>query len=192
MDKKNEDTQSMVKQLLSREPEEEYLEEWRRILKTEKRKDEDVYQNSVIVFRLRDDWYALSTAYILQIQNIQPIHRIPHRTNEILLGIVNFNGQLALAISLHNLLKKKQTTSSAENSSQRLMVIKKEQEMWIFPVDEVFGFHYFNFDKIENLPVTITESSVNFLQGIIEFRQTKVGYLDAEFLFFCLKKEISY
>lgn len=47
---------------------------------------------SVLVFRVGEEWMAADIALLVEIGEMRPIHTIPHRTNEILSGLVNIRG----------------------------------------------------------------------------------------------------
>ena len=59
---------------------------------------------SVLIFRLGQEWLAFRTQTVAEVTLPRPVHRIPHRSNEIFIGLVNLRGQLQLCISLHGLL----------------------------------------------------------------------------------------
>ena len=42
--------------------------------------------------------------------------------------------------------------------------------------------------EIENVPVTVTKSSANYLKGIVHWKGKSVAYLDEELLFYSLKR----
>jgi chemotaxis-related protein WspD len=90
-------------QLFEREPSAEYLEECTRQL-AEEVSDEVADTVAVVVFRLGEEWLAFDVAVVVEVAEPRAVHRIPHRSNELLTGIVNIRGELQLCISLHNLL----------------------------------------------------------------------------------------
>ena len=59
---------------------------------------------SVLIFRLGVEWLAFRTQTIAEVTTPRPVHRVPHRSNEVLLGLVNLQGQVQLCVSLHGLL----------------------------------------------------------------------------------------
>ena len=66
--------------------------------------DRDRESISVLIFRLGQEWLAFRTQTVAEVTLPRPVHRIPHRSNEILIGLVNLRGQLQLCVSLHGLL----------------------------------------------------------------------------------------
>ena len=59
---------------------------------------------SVLIFRLGPEWLAFRTQTVAEVTTPRPVHRVPHRTNEVFLGLVNLQGQVQLCVSLHGLL----------------------------------------------------------------------------------------
>jgi chemotaxis-related protein WspD len=90
-------------QLFEREPSAEYLEECTRQL-AEEVSDEVADTMAVVVFRLGEEWLAFDVGVVVEVAEPRTVHRIPHRSNELMKGIVNIRGELQLCISLHHLL----------------------------------------------------------------------------------------
>ena len=59
---------------------------------------------SVLIFRLGEEWLAFRTQTVAEVTLPRPVHRVPHRSNSVLTGIVNLQGQVQLCVSLHGLL----------------------------------------------------------------------------------------
>ena len=59
---------------------------------------------SVLIFRLGEEWLAFRTHTVAEVTLPRPVHRIPHRSNAVLSGMVNLQGQVQLCVSLHGLL----------------------------------------------------------------------------------------
>ena len=59
---------------------------------------------SVLIFRLGEEWLAFRTQAVAEVTTPRPMHRVPHRSNQILGGLVNLQGQVQLCVSLHGLL----------------------------------------------------------------------------------------
>jgi chemotaxis-related protein WspD len=93
--------------LLEREVTTAYMQEWTELLakpsaeRIGKRASETI---AVAIFRLGREWLALSANLFKQVTSPSPVHTLPHRSNEILRGLVNVRGQLLLCISLGDLL----------------------------------------------------------------------------------------
>lgn len=59
---------------------------------------------SVILFRLGDEQFALPLSVLNEVTHPGAIHRLPHRSNDLLLGLINIRGEILMAISLSHCL----------------------------------------------------------------------------------------
>ena len=181
-----------VNKLLERPLEEEHIEEWTQLLAQPVEGPKETHEMVVVIFRLGSELLALSTNVFVEVAENRKIHRIPHRTNSILLGMVNIKGQLQLCAALHELLQIKINAESEPTITHRMLFIQKNGENWIFPVNEVFGIHYCDSINLTNVPVTISKSSTNFLKGVINWNGKTVGYLDEDLIFNRLNAELGF
>lgn len=177
--------------LLEKTPPEDYLKEWTHSLLISKEKAPAVNIVTVIVFRLFHEWLAISTSVLKEISYRRAVHRIPHRHKKIFLGTVNLEGELQLCIDLAKLLEIEKDTYSKTSTvyrGNRMIAILKDKELWTFPVDEINGIYTWDLSKIENVPVNVSKSSVNYLRGIFKHAGKTIGLLDEELLFYSLRK----
>lgn len=177
--------------LLMREPPEGYHEEWTEILNQEKKEFHRDRYFSALIFRLENEWLAISTAVVQDIVVEKKIHTIPHRDNDLLKGTVNIGGQLKLVISLENLLEiKEKLTEEKECSEGYMCVIRLEEQDWVFKAEEILGIRKVPIDSLRNVPVTVSKSTANFLKGLFSWEEIDVGFLEEELLFLSIKRSI--
>lgn len=179
--------------LLEREPPADYRREWTAVLAKEE-ETLPVGLQSVVIFRVADQWLALSSDVFREVTDIRPIHAVPHRTNKVFRGLVNVGGELALCASVHGLLDAESSVADDKSSSRRvfrrLMVIERAGERWTFIVDEIHGVHrYSNTDRAD-VPVTVAKTADSFTKGIIHWKDHNVGHLDEELLFAALERSL--
>ncbi len=91
--------------LFDRPPEASYLEEWSKLLAQPQEKFEETKETSMVVFRLSNEWFALSALVFSEIGNERIINTIPCHCDDIILGVVNLRGQLRLCVSMLKLLE---------------------------------------------------------------------------------------
>jgi chemotaxis-related protein WspD len=143
--------------------------------------------HTFLVFRLGDEILALATLYIKEILKMKKVHRIPHRNGKGLLGLVNSSGELEVCVSLHYLLgiepSLRKLTEKASKHHPQMIIIEKERQAWVFPADEVFGIYSWDLAEMENVPVNLAKSSVNYIIGILKWGNACVGVLDENLLF---------
>lgn len=186
--------QYKASKLFERTPTQEYIEEWTNDLMQPQSSENSEGILSVIVFRLGEEWFALPTICIKEVSHCRAIHQIPHRTNNTLLGVINLNGELQLYVALHRLLE---VDSSADIQTiripyqqERMIAIVKDRDLWVFPVAEIDGIYKWDLTKLENVPVSVSRSSANYVKGIMKKENRSVGLLDEELLFASLKRSI--
>ena len=47
---------------------------------------------SVLLFRLAGEWFAMSTGLCREVVDFRPIHRVSHRSDRVFLGLINIRG----------------------------------------------------------------------------------------------------
>jgi len=179
--------------LLNREAPPEYLAEWAALLAQE-RKAVSRDEKSVQVFRLMSEWLALPVHCWVEVIGVRPVRHIPHRSNQILLGLVSVRGEIHLCVSLSNLLgiEKSESLEGAESprTSPRLCVVKRDNISWVFPVDEVHGLISYTEKDVQSVPSTVAKSVQKFTQGLLNVAGKKIGLLDETPVFNGLSRSV--
>lgn len=139
---------------------------------------------SVLIFRLGPEWWAFRTQIIAEVTTPRPIHRVPHRTNEVFRGLVSLHGQVQICVSLHGLLG-----VAAPITAVRLVVLRDRNwaENWAFVADEVLGVQHLSHDRWRGVPATLTNPAVGFSQGILSWNERSIGLLDEDRVFNALR-----
>ncbi|WP_219898436.1 chemotaxis protein CheW [Phormidesmis priestleyi] len=143
---------------------------------------------SVILFRLGDEQFALPVSVLHEVTHPGAIHRLPHRSNDVFLGLINIRGEILMTISLSQFLGLKSVTDSS--SLNRLLVVGHDDRKWVFPVDEVHRIHRVQASELKEVPVVVSQASQAYTQGIIDWQTKKVNYLDADLLFYTLERSL--
>lgn len=133
---------------------------------------------SLLIFRLADEWFAIDTYALNEVIEKRPIHTIPNRPEKILLGLVNIRGQLKICVSLHILLE----LPDLQQEKEKYVVISKDNSIWVCPIDELLGIHYFETDQISPKHEAASKTSEAYLKGVIQLGDRNIGYLDAGML----------
>lgn len=188
---------SIGRQLLERTIPQNYRHQW-----TELFSEKQVESNTssvtdtltVVIFRLQREWLALSTQVFQETTFPTTVHTIPHRSNQILQGLVNIRGELQLCISLTHLLNLTTIDTTVETLSPvvypRMMVVANAGSIWVFPVDEVYGVERFYQHELRDTPNSVTATTNNFTKGFFYWREKSLGYLDEELLFTTLDRKV--
>jgi chemotaxis-related protein WspD len=143
--------------------------------------------HSVLIFRLGEEWLAFPTKTVAEVTLPRPVHRIPHRSNAILTGIVNLQGQNQLSVSLHGLLGA--AALSTPSTSPRLVVLRDNDraEIWAFTADEVVGVRRVPRSQWRSVPSTLINPAVGFSQAVLSVDGRTVGLLDDQRVFTALR-----
>jgi chemotaxis-related protein WspD len=206
---------SAAKTFFDRPAPEGYLEEWTTWLarpdeRVEPGKGEEPgasKSTGVLIFRLDREWLAFRTQTVVEVALPRPVHRIPHRTNAVLNGLVNLRGQLQLCFSLHSLLGVRDSIAKSgavdvpdgvgeqavgprrATSLERLVVLRDRErsEIWAFPTDEAHGVEHVARGAMQGVPSTLANPAVSFSQAILPWNGRSVGFLDEQRVFAALR-----
>ncbi len=188
--------------LLEREPPNNYVDEWSTILAETPSDDKEADKHgaivlaeeaiSIMIFRLGNQKLAMPVRILQEVTHPCMIQPLPHRSNNLFLGLVNIRGETLLCASLSNLLSVEPAKESASQSehSKRMIVAGQSEEKWVFPVDEVYGNYRFHLNDLQDVPIVITKAAEAYTQGVIHWENEKVNYLDSELLFYTLNHKI--
>ena len=188
--------------LLEREIPVDYLNEWTAILASHQTQPPLAVANqaafrigraadtfSAIVFRLSNELFALPVGVLQEVTHQCAIHTLPHRSNDLFLGLVNIRGEILLCASLSHLLGLETIKPPSSDRDCRMLVVGKNGK-WVFPVDEVHRIYRFHLNEFKATPVVISRSQETYSQGVIDWHHKKVNYLNAELLLDTLARRI--
>lgn len=168
----------------------DYAAEWTERFSAPK-ESRDAELNSALVFRLGDEWLGLASRYINEITPIRTIHSLPHRTNELVKGLVNIRGELKICVSLGALLQLERARESYvidHEIHERMIHVTKDDHSFVFPVSEVHGVRNYDDSSLKATPATVAKSRHTFTSGILPWNDRHIGVLDVELVFFALAK----
>ncbi len=177
--------------LLERNPTAGQIDEWTANLamekSTEKRSEKAAY-----IFRVGTEWLGIPADLFVEIVEMRPIRRIPHRHNNVLTGVMSIRGEIHLCFSMADLLGIDAGVVPAESKAvPRVCVVRKSSFVWGFPVAEMLGLHRFSESDIEQAPMSIAKAVPRFTSGVLTAGNRKIGLLDDELLFHALEKYIA-
>jgi chemotaxis-related protein WspD len=161
-----------------------YQEAWAVVLAMPAEQSIATRTQSIAIFRLQNEWFGLAASVFQAVTPIVPIRRIPQRTNDVLLGMVNISGELQLCVSLADLLglpratRDDATHQTARLTYARMVVVQLANARWVFPVDDIYGFERFAIDQIKPAPANVSQLPDRCTQGVIEWQGNFLSYLD--------------
>jgi len=188
--------------LLERTAPTDYLKEWTDILAETSSLNTGIGEGmlvraadtiSVIIFRLGNERLAIPVSILQEVTPPCTIHTVPHRSDDLFLGILNIRGETLLCTSLSHLLGLEVISAPEATglaSTCRLIVAGRHQNKWVFPVDEIYGIYRFHLDEFKEAPVVISKASETHTKGVFTWQDKKVNFLDCELLFYTLNRKI--
>lgn len=180
--------------LLDREPPAAYLQEQTDLLAQAKASSPWV-EHVANVFRIGPEWLALPARLFVEIVSVRPIRRVPHRSNEILLGLTSVRGEIHLCFSLAHLIGVETggdlSAPVTTHSIPRFLVVRWKRATWVFPADEVYGLHRYRQEDIQPIPATVAKALPKFTAGLLPFAEKQAGLFDEELLFQALERGIA-
>jgi chemotaxis-related protein WspD len=179
---------SAARAFFDRPPPAGYLDEWAGLL-ARPAAAADPDEVGLLVFRLGDEWLALGSRLVVEVTSVRPVHRVPHRTSDVLAGLVNLRGQLQLCVSLHGLLGVAPAAEEdGSTARRRLIVMRRDGETWAFAADEVAGVRRVPRGDLEKVPSTLANPSGSFSQAVFSWGDDRsVALLDDPRVFAALR-----
>ncbi|MBN4078835.1 chemotaxis protein CheW [Gammaproteobacteria bacterium AH-315-C21] len=137
--------------------------------------------NSYTVFRLGNEWLAVATGMIREISEMGATHRIPHRNQSILRGLMSLYGQLVPWISLEGLMGITEEYTR-KHDHRRCIVIEHDEQVFVFSVMQVQGLMRIAADAMREVPAASAASGEKLIMGVTTYLGHDVGCLDGEAL----------
>lgn len=162
--------------IFDREIPTEFKEEWTKYFHQarNKRLSETA---SLVVFCVREEWFALNTKFFKEAVEYKHIHRIPARTNKNFMGIANIHGELVMCFSLAGLLEMTQKNDSKYRS---IVVIQLNGTSLALPVSDYMGVVHVEKSKFENAPMNIKKTTASLTGKIFKYNDKQIGIIDEE------------
>ena len=149
--------------------------------------DDEMGRNAVAIFRLEQEWFALPAMIFHSIVPWRQARPIPHRSNELLQGLVNVRGELLLCVSLAQFLKVSKGYSST--AQRRLAIIEWEGDRWTFSVDEFQGIETISPSTLLAPPATVLKASQTYTHSLLPWHDRTINCLDETLLFDALTRK---
>lgn len=178
---------------LDRPQPEGYAAEWHGALGDAREAEVEASETvTAIFFRVRGEWFALEARCCREVIEVRPVHGLPHRSDDVFLGLVNVRGEQQLCVSLAGFLslEKRELESISHIAYPRMLVMEMHGQAWATPVDEVYGLQTFRLRDLDYPPVTVSRTAATFTRGLLDWEDTRVGLLDADHLFSALRRHV--
>jgi chemotaxis-related protein WspD len=146
---------------------------------------------SMLAFRVGAEWLAFPTAAVVEVIEARAVHSLPGQANPAVLGLTNIRGALKICVSLGRMLGMAAADTASTKTAQRLLVVEHEQQVLVFPVDEVAGVYGYAADAVQAPPSTMAQAGMTYTQSLIAWRDRQLGLLDCGLLFYALNRSLT-
>ncbi|MCW5977688.1 MAG: chemotaxis protein CheW [Bryobacteraceae bacterium] len=148
---------------------------------------------SLVVFRVRREWFALRAVALEQISEVHPVHSIPFRSGAALEGLTNVDGELVLSVSLPALLGFGAGEEAApDGGRRRRCVIQAERRRYAFSVDEVLGVRRVDPASARPVPATVAKAPSTLTESCVEVDGRTAGLIDHGRLFEAIERSLAW
>jgi chemotaxis-related protein WspD len=137
--------------------------------------------------RIGDEWLGLATTSIVEVIESRAMHSLPHQANPAVLGLTNIRGTLKICVAMGRMLG---MADSTVKTATRALVVEHEQQVLVFPVDEVAGVHGYATASLQPPPSMAQQTGSTYTQAVLSWRDHKVGLLDGGLLFYTLNRSL--
>ncbi len=136
---------------------------------------------SLLVFRLRDEWLALPTRCLSEVAAQQPVHSLPHQRSRALLGVANVRGALVPCLDLVDLLGIDAAAAFSPINARitpRLLLLTLPDGPVVVPVDEVDGIHRIDQARLESASSPGSQAGARFTRAVLALHNRSVRVID--------------
>lgn len=189
--------EEIARGLLDRPLPPEYRAEWARHFASQKPIEIGVEEElaAAVIFRIGEEWLALSTSVFKEVAEPRRVHTLPHRRNGIVRGIVNVRGELLVCISFATLLGIDKTAVAERGDRslhfERMVVIGRANGRIAFSVHEVHGIHRYEARALSPVPGTVGQAGSTFTTAMLAWQGRTVGLLDETRLLDAIDRNIA-
>jgi chemotaxis-related protein WspD len=151
---------------------------------------------SMTLFRIGAEWLAVPTRSVREVTEEGPVHRIPHRSGDLLLGLATIRGELHLVMSLAALLGLDTTAplkpgeAGAARAVPRHILLQVEEDCFAFPVHEAAGVLRPTEAPHQPLPATLSRADDRFVTGLFNHDGHRFAVLDAGLLVYAFRQAL--
>jgi chemotaxis-related protein WspD len=166
------------REVLERIPPGGYVTQWRNEIAKQLEKS-DTGLSAIMMFRLGNEWFAISIKHLEEVAELRSIHRIPHNVNTNIIGVVNIGGEVDVCYSMGSILGVEKGEKQ-DGAYQRLIVTNYGNNRFIFPVSEVRGMTRYSVADIQSAPSTLGDGKSSLIYGVIKDNDKQVTILNIE------------
>ena len=142
--------------------------------------EEDVAR--LLVVQAGDELMGFEAVQVSQVTRATGVHRIPHRSNKIIRGLCNLDGELMLCADLAKLLELSDGADAAaqQQEQRRMIVLGDQRNRWVVEVDAVQGVLAVVRDAFRRPPITVDAALARYTSSLVPLDDGMAALLDVE------------
>ncbi|MBI3924810.1 MAG: chemotaxis protein CheW [Armatimonadetes bacterium] len=141
----------------------------------------------LFVFQLAQERLALPVRCLQEICPTSRLHRLPHRSDEVLRGLVAVRGRLTLCVCLGSFLG----IGAADTDGQLMAVVSHSGLKFAFATAGILGMHRVDQEALTRKPDTLVGKLESFISGVFQLEQHSAGLLDPDLLVASLRRRLA-
>lgn len=135
-------------------------------------------QRSALLFRVGQDWLALSAGALAEVAAPVPVHGLPHQRARMLLGVCNVRGALVPCVSLQRLLGLADEAAPNEADKPQMLILDAPGGPLVAPVSQIDGVHAIP-TRLLGAPSRDSALPVSRLAaGVLQWQGRSITWLD--------------
>lgn len=142
-------------------------------------------RTSLLAARAGGELVAIAATSATKVIGAASIHRVPHRSNAVFLGIANHDGELLLCASIEAALGLAPRPDGTRPAA--FIVAESGRERWAFGVDAVVGVVDVGEDALRSPPMTVTAARSGCVRALARLDEGEAIVLEVDALFALLR-----
>jgi chemotaxis-related protein WspD len=151
---------------------------------------EDVSRRSFLVFRVADEWLAFPATLIREVVGPRTIHSVPHRSDPVVLGVVNIRGQLLACVSLKHIVSRGGSSparSPKPSDKEQMLVCLHAGVATVYLVDTVAGVA-----RIADPQLTqVSSSAIRHVCAVFWWKERSVSLLNEDLVLSTVNRSLA-
>ncbi len=146
---------------------------------------------SLLLFLLRKETFAIPVTSVQCVTRPASVHRIPHRSNKIIRGMCNVDGELLLCVDLASLLDigakqlGEESSSDAhagdqDDDARRMIVMGEASGPWVTEIDALSGVIRTDPANYRPPPITVEHALSRFTSWLVPCGDGHAALLDVQ------------
>lgn len=138
----------------------------------------------LLLFHACGEFLALPAITVTRVTRVAPVHRIPHRSNKVIRGLCNIQGDLMICGNLVSLLELVGDVPASDDDrsddDRRMIVLGDEAEPWAVQVDSVDGVAYLDPQTFKKPPITVERALHRYTDRLVPTVHSLASLLNVE------------